>query len=100
MTDKELCGDCSVKIVNCGLNKKHTTAHLAIISWGEQNNFSYSIEEILLNGDIVMRLQDEINRMQDYLIKHGHEMPQEARRNVSLKLIDLQKIRQEDKPDE
>lgn len=104
MTDKEICGeamnDGDSFVIRCGLDKEHTTNHMAVISWGEENKFSYSIEEILLNGDIVMRLDDEINRVQDYLIKHGHEMPAESRRNVSLKLIDLIKIRKGDKPDD
>jgi len=104
MTEKEKCGepmndgDCFV--IQCGLDKEHTTDHLAVITWGEKKHFSYSPEEFLLHADIVMRLDDEINRVQKYLINHGHEMPPESRRNVSLQLINLQKIRQGDKPND
>ena len=54
----------------------------------------------LANADIVVRLNEEINRLQDYLIKHGHEMPPNSRRNISLNLIGLQKILKGDKPEE
>lgn len=105
MTDKETCGEPMINgdswVIRCGLNKDHTTNHLAIISWGdEKNNFSYTVKEFLLQSDIIMRLKDEINRVQNYLINHGHEMPPESRRNVSLKLIDLQKILKDDKPND
>ena len=104
MTDKEKCGesmndgDCFV--IQCGLDKGHVTDHLTVITWGEKNHFSYSPEEFLLHADIVMRLDDEIKRVQHYLINHGHEMPPESRRNVSLQLINLQKIRKGDKPND
>ncbi len=54
----------------------------------------------LRNADIVARLTEEIKRLQDYLIKHGHEMPPNSRRNISLNLIGLQKILKGDKPEE
>ena len=102
MTEKEICGEAmnegDMHLIVCGLDKGHTTGHLAVIAWGENNHFSYSPEEFLLHADIVMRLDDEINRVQKYLINHGHEMPPESRRNVSIQLINLQKIRKGDKP--
>jgi len=104
MTDKEICNEVmnqgdSFPII-CGLDKGHPTNHMAFISWGEKNHFSYTIEEFLLQSDIIIRLDDEINRVQDYLIKHGNEMPPYSRRNVSLQLINLQKIRKGDKPND
>ncbi len=104
MTEKEKCdkaiNEGDMYIIVCGLKKGHTTDHLAVITWGEKKHFSYSPEEFLLHADIIMRLDDEINRVQNYLINHGHEMPPESRRSVSLQLINLQKIRKGDKPND
>ena len=47
-----------------------------------------------------MRLEEEINKLQNYLVNHGNEMPPESKRNAYIKLIDLQKILKGDKPDD
>lgn len=86
--------------VTCGLDQGHTTDHLTVISWGDKNHFSYSPKEILLNADIIIRLREEIKSLENYLIKHGGEMPPESRRNISLRLIAFQKILKNDKPDD
>lgn len=79
-------------LIVCGLDKKHTTNHMAFISWGEENNFSYSIEEFLLESDIVTRLREETKSLENYLMHHANEMPENTRREISLRLIAFKKI--------
>ena len=102
MTDKEKCGESmnegDMHLINCGLDKGHTTDHLTVITWGSKNHFSYSPKEFLLHADIVVRLQEEIKNLENYLINHGHEMPDPSRRAISLRLIAFQKILKGDKP--
>ena len=52
----------------------------------------------LENADVVARLKEEIKKLQDELIKNGTQMPDLKRRNVSLKLIDYNRILKGDKP--
>lgn len=97
MTDKEICGepmnDRDSFVIRCGLDKGHTTSHLTVIGWGEKkNHFSYPLEELLLNADIVLRLREETKNLENYLMKHPNELPPQSRLFVSLKLKDFQKI--------
>ncbi len=82
----------------CGLDKGHTTGQLAVVAWGDKNHISYSPKEFLLHADIVVRLEEKIKSLENYLIKHGHEMPDQSRRAISLQLIAFQKILEGDKP--
>lgn len=52
----------------------------------------------LENADVVARLKEEIKKLQDELIKNGTQMPDLKRRNVSLRLIDYNRILYGDKP--
>jgi len=52
----------------------------------------------LQNADVVARLKEEIKKLQDELIKNGTQMSDLKRRNVSLKLIDYNRILKGDKP--
>ncbi len=52
----------------------------------------------LENADVVARLKEEIKKLQDELIKNGTQMPDLKRRNVSLRLIDYNRILKGDKP--
>ena len=74
-------------------------------NYGEEKQFSItkpseiiSPDAHLVNADVVARLSEEIARLQSYLINHGHEMPKNARREISLRLIAFQKILKGDKP--
>ena len=94
--NKEKCCDAmnegDMHLIVCGLDKGHTTDHLTVISWGEKNHFSYSPEEFLLNADIVIRLREETKSLENYLMHHANEMPDNSRREISLRLIAFQKI--------
>ncbi len=92
MTDKEICDEYSMMEINCGLEKGHTTNHLAVISWGEGETHSYSLEELLLDADIVARLREETKNLENYLMKHPNELPPQSKLYESLKLKDFQKI--------
>ena len=102
MTDKEICGESmnegDMHLIVCGLDKGHTTGHLAVIAWGENNHFSYSPKEFLSNADIGVRLTEETEILQNYLTKHGNEMPQSSQAVMLLRLISYQNIIIGDKP--
>ncbi len=66
----------------------------------EKLNGIVSPDVSLVNADIVARLSEETSRLQSYLIKHGHEMPENSRREISLRLIAFQKILKGDKPND
>jgi len=94
--NKEICGESMNEgdsfVIRCGLDKGHTTNHMALISWGEKKHFSYSIEEFMLNADIVIKLREETKSLEKYLMHHANEMPDNTRRETSLRLMAYQKI--------
>lgn len=89
-----------IHMVVCGLEKDHTSDHLAIISWGIKNHSAYIPEKFIFHADIIMRLTDEIKSLENYLMNHGTVIPPNSKRNISLRLIELQKILNGDKPDD
>ena len=46
------------------------------------------------------RLKEETKILQNYLIKHGHDMPKSSKDVMMLRLISFQKIIKGDKPND
>jgi len=72
------------------------------IQWTDEqaHQLKQQLVENLDNADIGARLKEDAKTLENYLVRHGKEMPQSSKDIMTLRLIAYQKIITGDKQDD